>query len=75
MKTLIRPTTVLFTVVLALSALLGAVAPSGPTSAGRHLLATSPRLLLNITSSNQRMLAIDSTIDLGQRVASSRRVL
>jgi hypothetical protein len=75
MKTFIRPATVLFSVVIALSALLAAVAPSLPTTAGRHVIATSPRVLLEATSSTKRMLAIDSTIDLGQQVASRRRVL
>ena len=74
-KTFIRPTTVLFTVVIALSALLVGVAPSAPTSAGRNMLATSPRVLLDLTSSAKRLLAIDSTIDLEQQLASRRRVL
>jgi hypothetical protein len=75
MKSLIRPATVMFTVVIALSALLGAVGPSVPATAGRNMLATSPRALFVVTSSSERMLAIDSTSDMGQQMASRRRVL
>ena len=75
MKTFIRPATVFFTVVIALTALLGTAAPSVPSALGGNMLATSPRMLLDVTSSTKRMLAIDSTIDLGQQLASRRRVL
>src|SRR4029079_13399161 len=69
MKTIVRPATFLFTVVVALTALLGASAQVAPTTAGSNVLAVSPRTLLDVASSTKRMLAIDSTIDLRQQLA------
>jgi hypothetical protein len=64
MNTLIRPATILLTVVIAISALFAAIAPPAPATAGRQMLATSPR-----------MVGVESTTDLDQLLASSRRVL
>ena len=75
MKTLVRPATFFFTVVIALTALLGTAVQLAPTTAARHMLASSPRTLLDVTSSTKRMLAIESTINLGQQLASRQRVL
>ena len=75
MKTIVRPATIFFTVVIALTALLGASAQAVSTTAGRHMVATAPRTLLDVTSSTKRMLAIESTIELGQQVAARQRVL
>jgi hypothetical protein len=74
-KTLIRPATAVFSVVLALSALLVLSTPPPPSSAARHMLARPPSLLLDISASQKRMLAADRSGDTGQQLAVGRRVV
>lgn len=75
MKSFIRPATAFVTVVLALSALVGAASASAPAVAARHQLAGSPSTLLDATSSRRHLLAVDSVSDVGQQVAARRLVL
>jgi hypothetical protein len=63
------------TIVLALSALVGASSASAPTVAARHQLARSPSTLLDATSSRRHLLAVDSAGAAGQQVAARRLVL
>jgi len=57
-KTLIRPATAFFSVVLALSALLVVSAPPVPSSAARNMLVRTPSLLLDVTASQRQQLAV-----------------
>jgi hypothetical protein len=63
------------TIVLALSALVGASTTSAPAVAARHQLARSPSTLLDATSSRRHLLAVDSAGAAGQQVAARRLVL
>ena len=73
-KKIIRPATAVFSVVLALSALLVLSTPPAPSSAARHMLARTPSLLLDVSASQRRMLAVDSAGHTGQQLAVARRV-
>jgi hypothetical protein len=67
--------TTLVTVVLALSALVGAAAVSEPSVAARRVLATSPRTLVDLTSNRMRVVAIDPASDIERNQTTSRRVV
>ena len=75
MKTLIRPATAFFSVVLALSALLVVSEPPVPSSAARTMLARTPSLPLDVSASQKRMLAVNRAGETGQQLAVSRRVV
>lgn len=74
-RSVIRPATLFVTVVLALTALIGASSASVPNVAAKRMLATSSSKLLDDTASRRRLLAIAPSGDVAQQQATRRRVL
>ena len=56
LKRSIRPGTLFVTIVVAVTALFGATSAPVPTTAGRHMLATSPSTSLDRATSRMRTL-------------------
>ena len=74
-KSVVRPATAFVTLLLALSALIAASSASASDIASKRVVARSSNVVLDVTASRKRLLAMDRAGNIEQHQAAVRRLL